>query len=53
MQLRSRRQTSPPMELKITENITKKKALRKKHQIMYSILKKQYKINKKNKIISF
>ena len=30
MLLRSRRQTSPPMELEITENITKKKSTKKK-----------------------
>ena len=38
MQLRSRKQTSPQLELEITEYFTEKRALRKRHERLYRTL---------------
>ena len=52
MLLRSKKQTSPPLKLVIIES-TKKKALKKRHRGIYAILKRKYKIQCRNVILTF
>jgi len=52
MLLRSRKQTTPPIKLEITEN-TQKKALKKRNRDIYCALKRMYKIRIRNIILSF
>lgn len=48
-----RRAKYTPIRLEITELYTKKKALKKKHQDIYTDLKFQFRLRKKNVIISY
>jgi len=48
MLLRSKKQTSPPLKLEITESI---KALKRNMHVLYSTLKRIYKIQKKNVVL--
>ena len=53
MILRSQKQTSPPLIL-IIEECTKKKSINKKNRrIIYTALKRQFKIRTRNVILSF
>jgi hypothetical protein len=49
MLLRSKKQTSPPLKLEITESI--KKRVLKKRNGLYSALKRRYKIRSKNVVL--
>lgn len=52
MLLRSKKQASPPLKLVIIES-GEKKALKKRHRHIYGVLKRRYKIRRRNVIVPF
>ena len=54
MQLRSQKQTSPPLKLIIQETVkekSEKKALRKRNHLFHTALKRLYKISIRNVVL--